>query len=46
MKICYIVLDSQNVTSQNSFNYSTVGVSWFWCILVSLISFKINLISY
>lgn len=37
MEIGYIVLDSQHVISQNSFNYSIVDLSWFWCLLVSLI---------
>lgn len=31
----YLVLNSQHVISQSSFNYNIVDVSWFWCILVS-----------
>lgn len=46
MKIAYNVLDSQHVTSQNISNYSIVDLSWFWCTLVSLFSFEMNLISY
>lgn len=40
------ILDSQHVISQNSSNYSIFDLGWFWCGLVSLISFEMNLISY